>query len=652
MVEIPEQKLYDGNRFPAVISPTPTPTPAPAAAAAATPRLTETIQANKQYIQDQLRKSGAVLFRGFPVNIASDFNDVVEAFGYEENPYVGTAPRTKIVGRVFTANEAPPDVKIPFHHEMALYPEYPSKLLFFCEVEPVSGGETPIVLSHIVYERMKNKHPQFVQKLEDHGLIYTKIIGHHDDPSSAIGRGWKATFATEDKNIVEQRVSKEGFRLEWLEDGGVKTIKGPILGIKCDSSTGQRKTWFNSIVIAYTEWKGDARNDPEKVVTFGDGSPLAADIIYDCQKILEVESVAIPWRKGDVLLLDNLAVLHSRNPCTTPRRVLAALCNMALTMVEIPEQKLYDGNRFPAVISPTPTPAAAATPRLTETIQANKQYIQDQLLKSGAVLFRGFPVNTASDFNDVVEAFGYEENPYVGTAPRTKIVGRVFTANEAPPDHKIPFHHEMVLYPEYPSKLLFFCEIEPVSGGETPIVLSHIVYERMKDKHPQFVQKLEDHGLIYTKVLGQDYDPSSAMGRGWKSTFGTEDKNIAEQRAAKLGYVLEWLDDGVKTIRGPIPGIKCDSSTRQRKVWFNNIMAVYLGWKDDARNSDPEKALAFGDGSPLAADVIYDCQKILEDESVAIPWRKGDVLLLDNMAVLHSRNPCTTPRRVLASLCK
>ncbi|KAM2366388.1 hypothetical protein ACFX1X_005085 [Malus domestica] len=326
MVEIPEQKLYDGNRFPAVTSPTPTPTSAPAAAAAATPRLTETIQANKQYIQDQLRKSGAVLFRGFPVNTASDFNDVVEAFGYEENPYVGTAPRTKIVGRVFTANEAPPDVKIPFHHEMALYPEYPSKLLFFCEVEPVSGGETPIVLSHIVYERMKNKHPQFVQKLEDHGLIYTKIIGHHDDPSSAIGRGWKATFATEDKNIVEQRVSKEGFRLEWLEDGGVKTIKGPILGIKCDSSTGQRKTWFNSIVIAYTEWKGDARNDPEKVVTFGDGSPLAADIIYDCQKILEVESVAIPWRKGDVLLLDNLAILHSRNPCTTPRRVLAALC--------------------------------------------------------------------------------------------------------------------------------------------------------------------------------------------------------------------------------------------------------------------------------------------------------------------------------------
>ena len=36
--------------------------------------------------------------------------------------------------------------------------------------------------------------------------------------------------------------------------------------------------------------------------------------------------------------------------------------------------------------------------------------------------------------------------------------------------------------PEFPSKLFFFCEVEPGSGGETPIVLSHVVYERMKEK--------------------------------------------------------------------------------------------------------------------------------------------------------------------------
>lgn len=84
--------------------------------------------------------------------------------------------------------------------------------------------------------------------------------------------------------------------------------------------------------------------------------------------------------------------------------------------------------------------------------------------------------------------------------------------------------------PEFPSKLFFFCEVEPTSDGETPIILSHIIYDKMKDKYPDFVEKLESHGLIYTRVLGEDDDPSSPIGRGWKSTFLTQDKTIAEER--------------------------------------------------------------------------------------------------------------------------
>lgn len=207
----------------------------------------------------------------------------------------------------------------------------------------------------------------------------------------------------------------------------------------------------------------------------------------------------------------------------------------------------------------------------------------------------------------------------------------------------------MAQVPEFPSKLFFFCEVEPTTGGETPIVLSHIIYERMKERHPEFVQQLEEHGLIYTRVSGEDDNPASPIGRGWKSTFLTNDKSVAEERAAKLGMKLEWLEDGVKTIMGPIPAVKFDE-TRQRKVWFNSMVAAYTGWGDE--RNDPRKAVTFGDGRPLSEDAIYDCLKILEEESVAIPWNKGDVLLIDNWAVLHSRRSFDPPRRVLASLCK
>ena len=113
---------------------------------------------------------------------------------------------------------------------------------------------------------------------------------------------------------------------------------------------------------------------------------------------------------------------------------------------------------------------------------------------------------------------------------------------------------------------------------------------------------------------------------------------------------VEWTEDGAKTIMGPIPANKEDETRQQRKTWFNSMVAAYTGWED--KRNDPKKAVTFGNGDPLPDHIIYDCLRILEEESVAIPWQKGDVLLIDNLAVLHARKPFTPPRRILASLCK
>ena len=80
--------------------------------------------------------------------------------------------------------------------------------------------------------------------------------------------------------------------------------------------------------------------------------------------------------------------------------------------------------------------------------------------------------------------------------------------------------------------------MEPGKGGETPIVLSHFVYERIREKYPEFVERLEEQGLIYTRVLGEEDDPSSPIGRGWKSTFLTKDKSVAEERFVLRSILL------------------------------------------------------------------------------------------------------------------
>ncbi|CAI5522464.1 unnamed protein product [Closterium sp. Naga37s-1] len=252
-----------------------------------------------------------------------------------------------------------------------------------------------------------------------------------------------------------------------------------------------------------------------------------------------------------------------------------------LQLVEspIPEQKIFNSLPFPLVLTPRvlPNPAStsapsapsapfapsacapaspssspqtvplaasesspsdAAAPRVSdavEWIRANREWLLDTWQLHGAVLLRGLPLESPCDFNEVVEAFGLDELSYVGgAAPRTKVAPRVFTANESPPDQKIPFHHEMAQVPEYPTRLFFFCETPPATGGETPILPSCELTRRLALKHPSFVAQLRAKGLLYVRVLPEVDDPSSAIGRGWKSTFLTDNKEEAEQNAKGL----------------------------------------------------------------------------------------------------------------------
>ncbi|KAI3801893.1 hypothetical protein L1987_30010 [Smallanthus sonchifolius] len=314
---------------------------------------------------------------------------------------------------------------------------------------------------------------------------------------------------------------------------------------------------------------------------------------------------------------------------------------------ELPHQKSFNGVLFPAVLSPTTNTNITA---FKEAIRAEKPWVESLLQRSGVILFRGFPVSSPSNFNDVVKAFGFPEAQYVGgRAPRTKVVGRIYTANESPMDKRIPFHHEMNYVPDFPSKLFFFCEEEPEEGGETPVVLSNIIYEKMKEKHPELVVKLEEHGVKYTTIAGDEDHPSDIAGRGWKSIYMTDDKQVTEERAAKLGTKLEWMGNDVKIITGPVPAIRFDKE-RQVKTWFSNLTGPVSG---DDKIFDQATCVELGNGEVVPNDAMEDCSRFLEEECVAIPWKKGDVMLVNNLMVLHSRRPLLKPpRRILASLCK
>ena len=127
-----------------------------------------------------------------------------------------------------------------------------------------------------------------------------------------------------------------------------------------------------------------------------------------------------------------------------------------VTTLTLPEQKYFDGLPFPLIL--TPTVADRSSADWQQWVRANLEALKSTLIKYGAILFRGFPMDTPEDFDLFAKSYGWAEFPYVGgVSVRSPIVGNVYTSTEAPPDRKIPFHHEIAHAPDYPK----VCSILP-----------------------------------------------------------------------------------------------------------------------------------------------------------------------------------------------
>jgi hypothetical protein len=64
-----------------------------------------------------------------------------------------------------SANESPADQLIPYHHELAQSKSHPLHIMFYCDKPADKGGETPICLSHLVYEQIKREFPDFIEEI-------------------------------------------------------------------------------------------------------------------------------------------------------------------------------------------------------------------------------------------------------------------------------------------------------------------------------------------------------------------------------------------------------------------------------------------------------------------------------------------------------
>lgn len=310
---------------------------------------------------------------------------------------------------------------------------------------------------------------------------------------------------------------------------------------------------------------------------------------------------------------------------------------------------------LPLIIEPE-APLARASQ--VETLIASYRYygdaIEKALLKNGAILFRGFGVNTPSAFARFVRSASQGLLSYVdGNSPRKKITQGVYTSTEYPAQYHISLHNELSYAHAWPSRLYFCCITAPAQGGETPVADSRKIIQRLD---PRVVEEFTRRGVKYIRNLhgGQGFGPS------WQDTFETSDKAVVAEYCRASAMDAEWKADGVLRLSHVRPATAVHPKTGER-VWFNqadqfhpsthprDVYESLMALCDGVEENLPQYA-CFGDDTPIEAAMLDEIRETTREAASVFPWREGDVLVVENMLACHGRMPYTGPRKILVSM--
>lgn len=303
----------------------------------------------------------------------------------------------------------------------------------------------------------------------------------------------------------------------------------------------------------------------------------------------------------------------------------------------------YSENRFPTVIENDGSVQTLAESE--RWVSENMAALKKELSCTGAILFRGFPVSNVTDYDRFFASFGYANFTYkesLSNAVRINYTDAVFTANEAPKDVEIYIHNEMAQTPIYPSVISLFCESAAEEGGATVLCRSDAIYQQLVTDAPELTNKLETVGVRYTTLMPGEDSPESGQGRSWRGTLSVETLVQAEAKLSRLGYSWQWNDDGSLSAQtSALPAIRTIDGGR--KVFFNQIIAAYMGWQDAREN--PGSALCFGDDSELPKSFLDRIVSVAESLSYNLEWKDGDVAIVDNSLAMHGRRPYSGERK-------
>ena len=283
-------------------------------------------------------------------------------------------------------------------------------------------------------------------------------------------------------------------------------------------------------------------------------------------------------------------------------------------------------------------------------LKAKVDYVEDKILKHGAILFRGFKIDSVDKLEQFSKALRTELVEYLERrSPRTDLAEKVYSSTVHPADQYIHFHNTNSFAHQWPMKL-WFCCIQPAEvDGRTPIADCRRVYQIM---NPTLRDKFVEKGVMYRQNF---YD---GMGLSWQTTYQTTEKSGVADYCRKAGIDFEWIDGERLRTRQVRHAVVKHPKTGELS-WFNQAHHFHVLslekevshlLLDTYKEEDLPRNAYFGDGQPITPMELDEITECYEREKISFPWEQGDVLMLENMLMAHSRTPFKGERLIALTL--
>ena len=324
--------------------------------------------------------------------------------------------------------------------------------------------------------------------------------------------------------------------------------------------------------------------------------------------------------------------------------------NVRQRTVTLPEGDLVHArlldpsHTLPLVITP-----AVAGLDLAEWARSSLPFIETNLLKHGALLFRNFDVDTPSAFERFARAVCPELIVENGEHPRTTVTGKIYTPVFYPADKQLLWHNENSFNHSWPLCILFCCSQPALEGGETPIVDSREVF-RMID--PEVKQEFIEKKVMYRRNYGE------GVGLTWQTVFQTTSRTEVENHCKRNHFEFEWKSGDRLRTSCVRPAILNHPQTAEVS-WFNQAQHWHISCLEEVVRESLLSAFAtedlprncfYGDGSEIDESAMNHILEVYRKLDVTFQWQQSDTLLLDNVLTAHARNPFTGQRKLFIAM--